>query len=121
MNDLEILGCDVSNAYLNAPCREKIWVHAGPEFGTDEGSVQIVRKALYGLKSSGFSWKKMLTQNLEDMGYKSSIADPDVFMRAAAKPNGDEYYEFLLTYVDDCLCVSARPEDTMDVLGKITT
>jgi hypothetical protein len=78
-----------------------------------------VKKALYGLKSSGFSWKKMLTQNLEDMGYKSSIADPDVFIRAAAKPNGDEYYEFLLTYVDDCLCVSARPEDTMSILGKI--
>jgi hypothetical protein len=61
----------------------------------------------------------MLTQNLEDMGYKSSIADPDVFMRTATKPNGDEYYEFLLTYGDDCLCVSVRPEDTMDILGKI--
>jgi hypothetical protein len=35
LNDLDILGlgCDVSNAYLNAPCFEKIWVHAGPEFG----------------------------------------------------------------------------------------
>jgi hypothetical protein len=67
LNDLQILGCDVSNAYLNAPCREKIWVDAGPEFGSDEGKVMIVRKALYGLKSSGFSWKKTLTQNLEDM------------------------------------------------------
>ena len=119
LNDLKILGCDVSNAYLNAPCREKIWVDAGAEFGSDQGSVMIVKKALYGLKSSGFSWKKMLTQNLEDMGYKTSIADPDVFIRAAAKPDGTEYYEFLLTYVDDCLCVSARPEDTMDILGKI--
>ena len=119
LNDLKILGCDVSNAYLNAPCREKIWVDAGPEFGSDQGSVMIVRKALYGLKSSGFSWKKMLTQNLEDMGYKSSIADPDVFIRAASKPDGTEYYEFLLTYVDDCLCVSAKPEETMNVLGRI--
>jgi Reverse transcriptase (RNA-dependent DNA polymerase) len=119
LNDLRILGCDISNAYLNAPCWEKIWVDAGPEFGSDEGKVMIVKKALYGLKSSGFSWKKMLTQNLEDMGYKSSIADPDVFIRLALKPDGTEYYEFLLTYVDDCLCVSAQPEDTMNVLGKI--
>jgi hypothetical protein len=119
LNDLNVLGCDVSNAYLNAPCREKIWVDAGAEFGSDQGAVMIVKKALYGLKSSGFSWKKMLTQNLEDMGYKSSIADPDVFIRMATKPNGDEYYEFLLTYVDDCLCVSARPEDTMGKLGEI--
>jgi hypothetical protein len=119
LNDLRILGCDVSNAYLNAPCREKIWVDAGAEFGKHQGMVMIVKKALYGLKSSGFSWKKMLTQNLNDMGYKTSIADPDVFIRQAAKPDGTEYYEFLLTYVDDCLCVSARPEDTMDILGKI--
>ena len=83
LNDLKILRWDVSNEYLNAPCREKIWVDAGPEFGTDEGVVMIVKKALNGLKSSGFSWKKMLTQNLQDMGYKSSIADPDVFMRQA--------------------------------------
>jgi hypothetical protein len=29
LNDLEILSCDISNAYLNAPCREKIWFVAG--------------------------------------------------------------------------------------------
>jgi Reverse transcriptase (RNA-dependent DNA polymerase) len=104
---------------LNAPCRENIWVHAGPEFGSNVGSVMIVRKALYGLKSSGFSWKEMLTQNLEDLGYKSSIADPDVFIRPATKPDGFEYYKMLLTYVDECLCVSAKPGETMDALGKI--
>jgi hypothetical protein len=53
------------------------------------------------------------------MGYKSTIADPDVFMRKAAKSNGFEYYEYMLTYVDDCLCVSDRPEDIMDVIRKI--
>jgi hypothetical protein len=42
LNDLKVLGCDVSNAYLDAPCREKIWVHAGPEFGNDKGAVMIV-------------------------------------------------------------------------------
>ena len=118
-NDLEILGFDVLNAYLNAPCQEKNWVNAGPEFGGDKGSMMIVKKALYGLKLSGFSWKKMLVQNLEDMGYKSSIADPDVFIQPAAKPDGFEYYEFLLMYVDKCLCVSAKPGKTMDALGKI--
>jgi hypothetical protein len=81
--------------------------------------VMIVKKALYGLKSSGLSWKKMLTQNLNDMGYKTSVTDPNVFIRQAAKPDGTEYYEFLLTYVDNFLCLSARPQDTMDILGKI--
>jgi hypothetical protein len=112
LNDLDILGCNVSTAYLNAPCREKIWVHAGPEFGGDEGTVQIVKKALYQLKL-------LLSQGLEDMGYKATVADPDVHIRLAVKPNGFKYYEFMLTYVDDCLCVSANPKETMDVLDKI--
>ena len=59
LNDLQILGCDVSNAYLNAPCREKIWVNAGPEFGSDEGKIMIVRKALYGFKSSVFHGRRL--------------------------------------------------------------
>jgi hypothetical protein len=39
LNDLEILSADIQNAYLHAKCREKIWTRAGPEFGSDEGSV----------------------------------------------------------------------------------
>jgi hypothetical protein len=42
-----------------------------------------------------------------------------VFIRPAAKADGFKYYKFFLTYVDDCLCVSANPQDTMDTLGKI--
>jgi hypothetical protein len=53
LNDLEILACDIQNAYLTANCREKVYVIAGPEFGSEAGSVMIIRKALYGLKSSG--------------------------------------------------------------------
>ena len=29
LNDLDVMDCDVGNAYLNAPCREKIWFVAG--------------------------------------------------------------------------------------------
>jgi hypothetical protein len=31
--DLEIIACDIGNAYLNALCQEKVWLVAGPEFG----------------------------------------------------------------------------------------
>ena len=31
--DLYILVCDISNAYLNAPCQERIWFFAGLECG----------------------------------------------------------------------------------------
>jgi hypothetical protein len=39
LNDLEIIACDVGNAYRNAPCREKVWFVAGPEFGSRQGMV----------------------------------------------------------------------------------
>jgi len=53
LNDLQVLACDIQNAYLTAKCQEKIWTKAGPEFGSKAGSIMLVVRALYGLKSSG--------------------------------------------------------------------
>jgi hypothetical protein len=80
LNDLDILSCDVSNAYLNTPCREKIWFVASLEFGSRQGqSVKVVR-ALYGLKSSGAAWRTFLQQSiLNDLQFEPTIADPDVY------------------------------------------
>ena len=113
LNELEILACDIQNAYLTATCREKVYVIAGPEFGSDAGSVMIVRKALYGLKSSGAAFRAHLAETLYELNYTPSRADPDVWIRPATKPNGFEYYEMTLVYVDDILCISADPKATM--------
>lgn len=118
LNDLDILACDVGNAYLNASCREKLWTIAGKEFGSDEGKVMIISRALYGLKSSGAAWRAMLAETLKKMGYKSSEADPDVWMKRATKANGREYYKYMLVYVDDILHLAENPKDDMDVLGR---
>ena len=37
LNDLDMLACDIQNAYLTADCREQVWVVAGPEFGSEAG------------------------------------------------------------------------------------
>ena len=39
LNKLDVQAADICNTYLNAPCRELIWIVAGPEFGSDEGCV----------------------------------------------------------------------------------
>jgi len=39
LNGLDILACDIQNAYLSADCREKIYTIAGDEFGSEAGSV----------------------------------------------------------------------------------
>ena len=118
LNDLELLSGDIENAYLSAPCREKVWLRAGPEFGELEGRILIVQKALYGLKSSGAAFRSFLAEALDDIGFKSSIADPDVWMRAATKPDGEAYYEYILCYVDDILCISHDAERPMKQIGN---
>ena len=58
-----------------------------------EGKVFIVVIDLYGLKSSGAAFMAFLAERLDDTGFKSSIADPGVWMREATKSDGEEYYE----------------------------
>ena len=106
LNDLKVWTTDIGNAYLNALCREKIWTIAGTEFGSEKGKVMKIVKALYGLKTSGASWRAMLSQSLRDMNFTPTKADPDVHIRPATKPCGFEYYELILVYVDDILHMS---------------
>ena len=120
LNDLDICAADVTNAYINADCREKIWTIAGPEFGaTEQGSVMIIKKALYGLKSSGAAWRALFATTLTDLGYTSTKADPDVWIRAQVKPDGFEYYEMVLVYVDDIMVLSHDTKPTMAAIAEL--
>jgi hypothetical protein len=87
------MGADVQNDFLTAPNKEKCWMIAGPEFGPEEGKMFLVVKALYGLKSASFSFRSHMAEKLIEMGFTSSLADPDVWYRAAVKGDGQEYYE----------------------------
>ena len=102
---------DIGNAYLNAPASEKLYTYAGLEFGQeDHGKLLVITRALYGLKSSGAAYRAHFAQNLRDLGFTSCLADADVWRRESTKPNGEIYYEYLLTYVDDCLVLSVNPD-----------
>ena len=66
LNDLDVFDCDIDNAYLNAPCLENIWFQAGIECGQSvRGRVMRLTRALYRLKSSGASWRKMFKDYIE--------------------------------------------------------
>ena len=51
------------------------------------------------------------------MGFTSSLADPDVWMRPAVKNNGFAYYEYIFVYVDDLLVISERPNLIIKGIG----
>ena len=117
LNDLKIAACDIGNAYLNAECREKLWTIAGSEFGSEKGSVMLIVKALYGLKSSGAAWRAKLADTMRSMDYTPTQADPDVWIKRAVKPSGEEYYCYMLVYVDDVLHVHHDPSFDMKRLS----
>lgn len=119
LNDIDIMSCDIGNAYLNAPCREKIWFVAGPECGQFAGMACKLVRALYGLKSSGAAWRAMFSTFIrEGLGFTSTRIDPDVYYRRSVKENGEPYYEYLLVYVDDVLVVSQAPAEVMKCIGR---
>jgi hypothetical protein len=59
-----------------------------------------------------------MASTLRSLSFKGCLADPDVWLRPACKPNGTKYYEYILIYVDDILVVSHDPEKVMDMLSE---
>jgi hypothetical protein len=39
LNNLQVVACDIQNAYLTADCHEKIYTIAGTEFGSEKGTI----------------------------------------------------------------------------------
>jgi len=91
LNDLEVKGSDVQNAYLTAPCEEKIWT--GPEFGEDEGKKALIVRVLYGLKTAG-AFNMHITDCMMKMGYELCRADPDLLIKPMVRP--DDGVKYLL-------------------------
>ena len=118
LNELDVFGADVQNAFLTAPNKEKVWMIAGPEFGADEGKTFLVVKALYGLNSANFSFRSHMAEQLVNLGFQSTMADPDVWLRAASKDDGEQYYEYVLMYVDDIIAFSCDPKVILEEVQK---
>jgi hypothetical protein len=51
----------------------------------------IVRKALYGLRTSGVAFRAHMAETLYDLSYAPTSADPDVWIQPAVKPDGFKY------------------------------
>ena len=110
LNNMEILAGDIQNAYLNAPTSEKLYFVAGKEWKADAGKNIVIIRAVYGLKSSALQWRNHLANILSnDLGFKSCLADPDMWYKSMLDDTGKKYYAYILVYVDDILVVDKRP------------
>ena len=115
LNDFEIWGADVGNAYLEVYTDEKLCTIAGPEFKELQGHPLIMIKALYKTHSGGARWHDRLFDILQELKFKSSKADPDVWMRP--EPGGT-CYEYIAVYVDDLAIAAKDPQAFCNELKK---
>ena len=104
---------------MAAPNKLKVWTKFDDQLGPEyKGRRAIISKALYGLRSSGRSFRDYLAFHLREMGFTSSKADPDLWMRAALKLNVDKIYENVISFVDDLVFHGVDPKGFMDALGQ---
>ena len=93
LNGLQVKAADIMNTYFTAPITENIWTVLGPEFGDDTGKKAIIFHALYGLNIYGATFCNHLIDCMRHMGYKSCMADSDLWVKPEVIPSdGFRYY-----------------------------
>ena len=86
----------------------------GKEFGPNSSRPSLIVKALYGMNSSGTRFRDHLAILLRDLGFKICLEDPDICTRKGTKPDGFNYWEYCLSYIDDVFAVLYTPRTVMD-------
>ena len=104
---LKVLCGDVGNAFVTAPCLEKAYSRAGPEFGDPHDSIMVLTKALYGLQSSSHASHGHFADFLRSMGFRSACYNSDVWMQMREDRTG---YDYICTHVDDFKIIARDPD-----------
>ena len=56
---------------------------------------------------------------LRDLGYVSFKSDPEVWFKDETKPDGAEYYAYVLVCIDDVLHLNHYPDTFMNRLAEV--
>ena len=90
LNGVEVKSCNIQNAYLSADCLEKWYTVAGADLGEEQDTVMIIRRELYGICSSGKSFRLFIANHLWESGFRLTEGDTDVHIRTPITPDGYE-------------------------------
>ena len=75
---------------------------------------------LYGLASSGACFRNHLADCMHHLGYKSCLADPELWYKPDVREEDRfKYYSYVLHYVDDCLCIHHSAEEELNKIDKV--
>ena len=81
-----------------SPLHEKVYVVGSPEFEELQGHGLVMLKALYGTRCGGACWHDKHFDIHHQMGFKSSKADSDIWMKSS---KDDNHFEYIAVYVED--------------------
>ena len=124
LEDIDIDGVATSRRYkFFCSAHNSQWdgnVTCGLEFGPhNKGKRAKIVKALYGLHSSGASWRSLISETLQEkLNFMPCRADADVWLRPAERADGTKYYEYVLVYTDDLLVLSTDPKAILNHLDQ---
>jgi len=106
---------NIGNDFIQAKTKEKIYTRCGSAFGSREGCVAIIVRALYGLTTSAERWQTLFADFLRSLQFVMTKYDRDVWMRLHDTGSG---YEYICTHVDDFKIVAANPDYWMIKIKK---
>lgn len=89
----------MKNAFLHGVLVEEVYMTQPGRFEQFPTShVCKLHKSLYGLKQAPRAWNERFTAFLPTLGFKSSYADPSLFVKVTGSAKA-----YLLLYVDDII------------------
>lgn len=116
--DYELHQLDIKTAFLNGELEEDVYTEQAP--GYQEGSSDTachLKRALYGLKQAPRTWHQRLDQELGQLRFYPSDADPSLYV--AAYDDGTTSY--LLIYVDDILIAAESMSRVNEIKAALLT
>ena len=119
LNILKVLAVGIQNYHLNTTTKDKVFFYAGDECKSDQQIPVVIIRDLYGLKSNSLAWMNHSLDILGDfMVFKSTLADPDVWLKTVMASDGFKYYTYILVYVDDIIMFDKYPRKYMSMIEE---
>ena len=92
---------DVVTAFLHGELQdgEEIYMECPLGLESEEGTILILKKTIYGLVQAARAFYKKLSNVLKQIGFEASVADPCLMIKRYKTSN-----VYIGLYVDDCYC-----------------
>ncbi|UYV85167.1 hypothetical protein LAZ67_X004795 [Cordylochernes scorpioides] len=104
----------VKTAFLNGELEELVYLEQPEGYKRDDNSCYRLHKSLYGLRQSSRNWNKKFTNFLYSHNFKTSDADPCIFIGTHNDSN-----VILALYVDDGIILSKDKEAIAIIMDEL--